>query len=34
MIETLARVTTWEIQKRLGFRCPVAGFGRLVREMP
>jgi maleate cis-trans isomerase len=24
----------WEIQKRLGFRRPVQGYGRLVREMP
>ena len=25
---------SWEIQKRLGFRCPVEGYGRLIREMP
>jgi len=25
---------SWEIQKRLNFRCPVHGYGRLVREMP
>ena len=25
---------SWEIQRRLGFRCPVQGYGRLIREMP
>jgi maleate isomerase len=25
---------SWEIQKRLGFRRPVQGYGRLIREMP
>jgi maleate cis-trans isomerase len=25
---------SWEIQKRLGFRSPVQGYGRLIREMP
>ena len=25
---------SWEIQKRLGFRQPVAGYGRLIGEMP
>ena len=25
---------SWEIQKRLGFHCPVRGYGRLIREMP
>jgi maleate cis-trans isomerase len=25
---------SWEIQKRLGFHCPVQGYGRLIREMP
>jgi maleate cis-trans isomerase len=25
---------SWEVQKRLGFHCPVQGYGRLIREMP